>query len=228
MLTATDLAKADEATLTELNDLVPMYEELAKTAKVHLLQSLVSRILVQMIFEAYFVGLSPEQTNQFRQMEDMLLKLAGGSDEPVNQWRAATLSLLKRDPEQLNFDTTGFAESIVTRTNRVLGSITDAAGSEARDTALRVLINNSIELARLMVVQKARLKVYMPEILPHQQVFFEADTMEDIGGEDEDSLDGREISCVVFPGVMKFGDENGQQMQFRNVICKARILCSQD
>jgi hypothetical protein len=49
-----------------------MYEELAQTAKVHLLQSVVSKILVEMVFEAYFVGLSPEQTRYFRQMEHLL------------------------------------------------------------------------------------------------------------------------------------------------------------
>lgn len=67
-----DLSKANKAALQELAELVPMYEELAQTAKLHLLQSLVSRILVQMIFSAYFVGLSPEQELQLRQTEKLL------------------------------------------------------------------------------------------------------------------------------------------------------------
>ena len=62
----------DEATLAEVGELVPMYEELASTAKVHLLQSLVSQILVEMVFDAYYVGLSEEQTGQIRQIEDLL------------------------------------------------------------------------------------------------------------------------------------------------------------
>lgn len=228
-LTTPDIASADEAAIAELNELVPMYEELAKTAKVHLLQSVVSRILVEMVFKAYFVGLTEDQTELFRKMEEMLLEFSGGSIESVNQWRASTLTLLRREPESMESDATEFAEEVVLRTNRVLGSVTDAgAASEARDSALRVLVNNSIGLARLLVVQKARLEVYMPVILPHQQVLFEAETMEDIGGEDEESLEGREIWCVVFPGVIKHGDENGEQMQFRNVISKARVLCSTD
>ena len=102
----------------------------------------------------------------------------------------------------------------------------DTTSSEARDSALRVLVNNSIELARLLVVQKAVLRVHMPEILPHQRILFEAATMEDIGGEDEEALADREICCVVFPGVIKHGDENGGQMQFMNVLSKAKVLCS--
>lgn len=54
-----------------------MYEELAKTAKVHFLQSVVSRILVDMIFDSYFVGLSKEQTGLFRQMENLLSSFCG-------------------------------------------------------------------------------------------------------------------------------------------------------
>lgn len=67
-----DLSKANEAALQELAELVPMYEELAQTAKVHLLQSIASGILVQKVFHAYFVGLSPEQELQLRQTERLL------------------------------------------------------------------------------------------------------------------------------------------------------------
>ena len=72
-----DLSAMDEDTLAELGGLVPMYEELAKTAKIHLLQSIVSRILVEMVFNTYFAGLSKDQTGLFRQMEDLLSKFCG-------------------------------------------------------------------------------------------------------------------------------------------------------
>lgn len=66
----------------------------------------------------------------------------------------------------------------------------------------------------------------MPSVLPHQRVVFESDMMEDLGGEDEETLAQREISCVAFPGVIKHGDENGGHLQYKNVIVKARVLCS--
>lgn len=66
----------------------------------------------------------------------------------------------------------------------------------------------------------------MPEVLPHQRILFEPDTMEDIGGEDEEALREREICCVTFPGLIKHGDESGGHLQYRNVITKARVLCS--
>lgn len=67
-----DISKTDAATLRELGELVPMYEELAQIAKVHLLQSIVSRLLVQRIFNVYFVGLSKEQEEQLRRTENLM------------------------------------------------------------------------------------------------------------------------------------------------------------
>lgn len=133
--------------------------------------------------------------------------------------------------------TTRTTEGVVSKINRILAAITidtsaqNSGGSghttiEAKNQAIRQLINTAIELSRLLVVQKAEFEVWMPKILPHQQFLFDHATMEDIMGEDEESLAQREISCVTFPGIIKRGDENGSQRQFTNVISKARVLCS--
>lgn len=131
------------------------------------------------------------------------------------------------------------ADGVVAHVNRIVDSITSdstantdgstapANGStQARDQALRHLVSSAVELSRVLVVQKAVFDVWMPEIVPHQQVMFDHATMDDIGGEDEDSLVQREIFCVTFPGLLKQGDENGGHLQFRNIISKARVLCS--
>ncbi|EJP64054.1 uncharacterized protein BBA_07059 [Beauveria bassiana ARSEF 2860] len=229
-----DLSRLDQETRAAIAALVPTYEELAKTAKVHFLQSLVSHVLVDAVFDAYFVGLSPEQTSLFKDMEQLLASFCGGAaSESVNQWRASTLSLLLRSeaPQLLHDDTAAFAECVISRTNHLLDRLTggttstittttsnssnSSSGSSgssnsnssssnhgavegARDAALRVLVNNSIELARRLVVQKAVLRVFMPTMRPpHERpVLFEASTMEDVGGgadddeEDEDEDGG--------------------------------------
>lgn len=132
----------------------------------------------------------------------------------------------KEAGEKLHAETTALIEDIVSRVNRILGSITDVEGTDARDQALRALVTTSIELARRLSVQKAAFQVAMPQILPHQQTTFDPAEMEDIGGEDEDSLGSREICCVTFPSVIKSGDEHGFHPHFRNVVSKARVLCS--
>lgn len=159
-----------------------------------------------------------------------------GSVEAINQWRSVTLSILKKEAaNRMHIPTTQLIANLSSRIIGLLDAITTGTAAkissgadetqEARDQTLRQLVTNSIELSRLFVVQKAAFEVWMPDIMPHQQVLFEHATMEDIGGEDEESLVQREICCVTFPGVIKRGDENGSQLQFRNVISKARVLC---
>ncbi|KAK0613845.1 hypothetical protein B0T14DRAFT_384541, partial [Immersiella caudata] len=221
-----DLGKADEGVVAELGRLVPMYEELAMSSKVYLLQSLVSRLLVDLVFDAYFVGLSEEQARQLTQVETFLASFAS-SPEPINQWRSHTLTILKGEADQkLHKETFHITDTIVGRVNRILDAITDTKPTDPRDQGLRALIGSAIELSRLLVMQRAIFKVAMPEILPHQRTVFDPATMEDMGGEDEEGLEEREICCVAFPGIIKRGDESGGHLQYRNVIAKARVLCS--
>ncbi|KAJ0124933.1 hypothetical protein J7T55_006276 [Diaporthe amygdali] len=218
-----DLFNAGETALQELAELVPMYEELARTAKIQLLQSIVSRVLVERVFRAYFVGLSPDQEQQLRQTERLMTSFV----------------LRKEAVHKMQVQTVQTADDVVAHINRVVDSLTSYSAAnadssnasansfaDARHQALRQLVGNAIELSRLLVVQKAVFEVWMPEIVPHQQIMFDHATMEDIGGEDEESLIQREIFCVTFPGLIKQGDENGGQLQFRNIISKAKVLCS--
>ncbi|GAP83829.2 hypothetical protein SAMD00023353_0502430 [Rosellinia necatrix] len=203
-----DLSGADPAVIDDLSELVPMYEELAVgETRAAFLQSVVSSILVEMIFDAYFVGLPAERATQLGQIENYLVHLS--STEAVNEWRAMTLSMLRKEcVPKMQQETDGVTRNVVARVNHILNNITDAKATDARDQALRVLVINSISLARLLVAQKALFKVAMPKIVPYQRILFEADTMDHIGEEDEDNLRSREIRCVTFPGIVKIGDEN--------------------
>lgn len=228
-----DLGKADKSTLQELGELVPLYEELCQTSKVYLLQSIVSRMLVQRIFGAYFVGLSAEQEEQLRRTEKMMASF--GSAQSVHGWRSATLSILQKEGmDSIHHQTVAIVQDVAAGIARILRSITTdntsstAPNTDTRDQVLRQLIHSAVDLSRLLVVQKAVFEVWMPELVPHRQVLFDRGTMEDIGGEDEESLEQREICCVTFPGIIKRGDENGAQLQYKNIIAKARVLCSPD
>ncbi|KAI0513206.1 hypothetical protein F5B22DRAFT_657389 [Xylaria bambusicola] len=221
-----NLERVDQAVIDDLSELVPMYEDLATSeTKAAFVQSIVSSILVEMIFDAYFVGLPEEEATQFGQVERYLVQLS--STDVVNEWRAMTLSMLRKEcVSKMQQETNTVIYNVLARVNRILDNITDAKASDVRDQALRVLVTNSINLARLLVAQKALFRVTMPKILPHQRVLFEADTMDHIGEEDEESLTSREIRCITFPGIIKTGDENGKHLQYRNVIAKATVLCS--
>lgn len=152
-----------------------------------------------------------------------------GSIESMNQWRSTTLAILRKEaPRILQTETASLVESVTRSVNRILGSISDVQSSESRDQSLRALISNAIDLSRLLRVQKAIFSITMPSIEAHQRTMFDSETMEDLGGEDEDTLHEREIRCVTFPGIVKAGDENGERGHLRNVVAKIRVLCAPD
>jgi activating signal cointegrator complex subunit 1 len=129
---------------------------------------------------------------------------------------------------KLEAETGAVADSILKSVNNIMGSISDVQSSEARDQSLRALINSAIDLSRLLRVQKATFSIIMPSIEGHQRTMFDPQTMEDIGGLDEDTLLEREIRCVTFPGIIKAGDENGEKGHLKNVVAKVRVLCAPD
>jgi activating signal cointegrator complex subunit 1 len=106
--------------------------------------------------------------------------------------------------------------------------IGDLQQTEARNQSLRALISSAIELSRLLRTQKAIFSVIMPRVEAHQRHMFDTEIMEDIGGEDEDTLNEREILCITFPGMIKSGDENGERNHLRNIVAKMKVLCSPD
>jgi activating signal cointegrator complex subunit 1 len=223
--------------------LEPTYQALAPASKVHFIQSLVSRLLVEQIFDAYFIGLSKDHAEELSNVEKhlssygkILLYIAcyvtepsSGSLESMNQWRSTTLAILDKVAiEKLQAETTAIVEAVVKQVNNIMESISDIQHSESRDQSLRALINSSIELSRLLRIQKAVFSTIMPSIEGHQRTIFDPELMEDIGGEDEDTLNEREIRCVTFPGVVKTGDENGERNHLRNIVAKIRVLCAPD
>ena len=68
----------------------------------------------------------------------------------------------------------------------------------------------------------------MPVVVEHQKTMFEAEDMEDVSGEDWDGDEEKEVSVVVWPGVVKWGDENGERVGLRNVVCRIKVLCRED
>ncbi|KAH7400000.1 hypothetical protein BKA64DRAFT_471552 [Cadophora sp. MPI-SDFR-AT-0126] len=221
-----DTSRAPDATLITLEQIVPTYESLASSSKIHLIQSFVSRLLVTHVFSVYFVGLAPEQANDLANVDKTLSGF--GSAESMNQWRSTTLSILRKESQKLQSATTAVIDGIVSQVNNIMDGISDTKHTEMRDQALRSIISSSIELSRQLRVQKAVFSVIMPSIVDYQKTMFDSDSMEDIGGEDEDSLSDREIRCVTFPGIVKAGDENGERSHLRNVVAKIRVLCAPD
>lgn len=227
------ISDLSEEVKEKLDEVCPMWESLIShgTAKVHLLQSFVSRVLKDRVFETYFVGLPEEQEEQLRSFEAWLRATAKNKAD-LNSWRAATLGALNTNSMagDLEWRTEQVIHAVGKEVMDLLGVVTttEAPSAESMSSQLHALIKEAITLSRTLRVQKALFTLWMPIIRQHELHHFDAETMEDIGGEDEESLQGREVLCITFPGVMKEGDENGERMELRNCIAKAKGLCGDD
>lgn len=82
LMTVVDTAKPDPEQKEELLRLLPNYETLASTSKIHFIQSLVSQLLVDTIFTSYFVGIPPEKAEELAKVESFLRDL--GSQNSFN------------------------------------------------------------------------------------------------------------------------------------------------
>lgn len=197
-----------------------------------MIQSLVSHLLVTQIFSAYFIGLSHSQAAEFLSIEKTLSSY--GTAEALNTWRSTTLSILSKSSShdsKIISETEAIISSIVLQLNDILSNITvqeQSTSTDSRDASLRSLLTSAISLSRLLRVQKAIFEIKMPVLEEHQQTMFDNERMEDIGGEDEESLQGREIICAVFLGVEKRGDENGERGHLVNIVSKIKVLCAPD
>jgi activating signal cointegrator complex subunit 1 len=67
-----DVEKANEEMRDRVLQLVPTYATLATTSKIHLIQSIVSRLLVESVFQEYFIGLPKEHADDLSKVEKYL------------------------------------------------------------------------------------------------------------------------------------------------------------
>lgn len=136
--------------------------------------------------------------------------------------------MLKEAPEKLNSETDNVVNIVIARVNSLLDPICDVQSFEARDQSFKTIIHAAIDLSRLLQAQKAVFSIMMPVIEEHQRTMFDEERMEDIGGEDEETLNEREIECVTFPGILKAGDENGERNHLVNIVARMKVLCAPD
>lgn len=162
----------------------------------------------------------------------------------MNQWRASTLAIIHREAEtRLRDETESLITTLTARILHLLDSLLQPSPTPSPPTApnesheidprappLTHHLLTSLSLSRLLSIQRAQFHLSFPTILPHQRTLFDPLTMEDVGGvEDEEGLENREISCVVFPGLVKMGDESGGGLGvYRNVVKRARVLCREE
>lgn len=110
-------------------------------------------------------------------------------------------------------ETTEAEETRVTeQIDNAMRILTATEPSGVRLKSLHSIVKRATSISRLCHVQLAQYTFVLPNTNAFEPLRFDASTMEDMHGESESELDGYLVKCVVFPAVIKTGDEHGENV----------------
>lgn len=197
--------------------------------------SMTMNMVWEFVFTRYLFGMDREQRQKLKSLEKLLTEV--GPPEAVRQWRAVTLTLLsKRDgfKRQRDLDTEAVVQAIFQTLCKILpppSNLEDQIQSQLR-RVMREAVGLSIE----MRTQKAEYMM-LPPLQPEYDadgelaatVQFNASMMNERSGSsssitnDELEAQGAVVRVVLFPLVVKKGDDDGRGDE-EIVVCPAQVL----
>lgn len=196
--------------------------------------SMTMNMVWEFIFTRYLFGMDREQRQKLKSLEKLLTEV--GPSEAVRSWRAVTLTLLsKRDgfKRQRDLDTEAVVQAIFQTLCKILpppSNLEDQIQSQ-----LRRVMRAAVELSIEMRTQKAEYMM-LPPLQPEYDadgeltatVQFNAQMMNERSGSstltNEDlQAQGAVVRVVLFPLVVKKGDDNGVG-DVEIVVCPAQVL----
>ncbi|KAI0388682.1 hypothetical protein F5Y17DRAFT_185833 [Xylariaceae sp. FL0594] len=196
--------------------------------------SMTMNMIWEFVFTRYLFGMDREQRQKLKSLEKLLTDV--GPPHAVRQWRAVTLTLLSRRPafgDQRNQDTEAVVQAVLQALSVILPP---PANLEAQiQSQLRRVMREAVDLSIEMRTQRAEYMM-LPPLQPEydangelkQTVAFNAALMSERSGDSSTTNEAYEaqgaiVRCVLFPLVVKKGDDNGVGDD-EIVICPAQVL----
>jgi len=145
------------------------------------------------------------------------------ASEQSEKWRNATVlhltSKVRRSPERASAIATTILEQLEDRLSDILGI--DSLKASDRDSLTKI-VTDSCEFALLLGQQRCRLRFYIPEAGLHFDATNNKEKLETIGSESEEIQFGK-VGFVSAPGLRKWGNGYGQNLDELDVIVGARV-----
>ncbi|CAG9970775.1 unnamed protein product [Clonostachys byssicola] len=199
--------------------------------------SMTMNMVWEFVFTRYLFGMDREQRQKLKSLEKMLTDV--GPPQAVRQWRAVTLTLLSRRDtfkHQRDQDTEAVVQAIFQTLSRILpppGNLESQIQSQ-----LRRVLREAVDLSIEMRTQKAEYMM-LPPLQPEYDadgelsatVQFNASMMSDRNSKglanDELEAEGAIVRVVLFPLVVKKGDDEGVGDD-EIVVCPAQVIVAGD
>lgn len=185
------------------------------------------------VFTRYLFGMDREQRQKLKALEKLLLEV--GPPKAVRQWRAVTLTLLsKRDAfkDQREQDTEAVVQAVFQTLSMILpppSNLEDQIQSQ-----LRKVLREAVDLSIEMRTQRAEYMM-LPPLQPEYDASgelaephpFNAQLMSERSGDksndDDLQAEGAIVRLVLFPLVVKKGDDEGVGDD-EVVVCPAQVI----
>lgn len=195
--------------------------------------SVVMTMIWEYIFTRYLFGMGRDQRQKLKSLEKTLSEV--GPASAVHSWRAITLTLLSKRRvfvQQKEQDTQAVVDVIINTLSEILPPPSNFE-KQIQEQLSRVM-NEAVDLSIEMRCQKAEYMM-LPPLQPEydtngevlSKVLFNAAVMNERSG---DTISNEELETqkaivriVLFPLVVKRGDDSGQTKQ-ETVICPAQVL----
>ncbi|KAI0189409.1 hypothetical protein EV127DRAFT_341368, partial [Xylaria flabelliformis] len=191
-----------------------------RVARRDIFMSMTMNMIWEFVFTRYLFGMDREQRQKLKSLEKTLTDV--GPPHAVRQWRAITLTLLSRRPafgDQRNQDTEAVVQAILQTLSMILPPPTNLEGQI--QSQLRRVMREAVDLSIEMRTQRAEYMM-LPPLQPEydangelaQTVSFNAALMNERSGDksttnEDHEAKGAIVRCVLFPLVVKKGDDNG-------------------
>ncbi|KAH8675698.1 hypothetical protein BX600DRAFT_181940 [Xylariales sp. PMI_506] len=197
--------------------------------------SMTMNMIWEYIFTRYLFGMDREQRQKLKTLEKLLSEV--GPPHAVRQWRAVTLTLLSRRPafgNQRNDDTEAVVQAILQTLSMILPPPSNMENQI--QSQLRRVLREAVDLSIEMRTQRAEYMM-LPPLQPEYDangdlagtVTFNAALMNERSGgsvsNEELEAQGAIVRTVLFPLVVKKGDDNGLGDD-EIVVCPAQVLVS--
>ncbi|KAJ4421217.1 hypothetical protein N0V82_003849 [Gnomoniopsis sp. IMI 355080] len=195
--------------------------------------SVAMTMIWEFVFTRYLFGMDREQRQKLKALEKLLLEV--GPPKAVRQWRAVTLTLLsKRDAfkDQREQDTEAVVQAVFQTLSMILpppSNLEDQIQSQ-----LRKVMREAVDLSIEMRTQRAEYMM-LPPLQPEYDASgdlaephpFNAQLMSERSGDksndDDLQAEGAIVRLVLFPLVVKKGDDEGVGDD-EVVVCPAQVI----
>ncbi|KAK3615376.1 hypothetical protein LTR56_026624 [Elasticomyces elasticus] len=224
-----DISKLNKGAAIWLKDHIPGVEKIPKAHKPYIITALVAKSLLMRFQTDKYFGLSAD--TEITAARRLARAFTGVETAGTKDWLEPTRKLLgSLDEQALQESDQALVDSMALEMHSILDPVLQGTWKPTAEKSLRKIVQSAFELFRMLHSSKALFQIeFTPAASPRGKLAFDAAMMQALASEeDHGALRNQLLQVSVFPGVFKYGDEMGNNLDELTVICRARVILQKE